>query len=95
MPVLDPKPICSRCHRSIEGSIEFQISSGCYDVTDGFWRQFARLDEKILCDGCMHADPEYQKVMVAGKLRGGAPMKSSLYNCGECGQPLEKCICAH
>jgi len=76
--------VCSRCHRTVEGSIEFQISSGCYDVTDGFWHQFARPGESVLCDGCMHSDLGYQKLF-------HPTMKSSLYNCAQCRQPLEKC----
>lgn len=56
---------CDRCGCTIkDAAIDKQnnITSGYYDVSDGYWGRFARWDEYTICDKCMHSDPKYKEV---------------------------------
>lgn len=52
------KIICDRCAEIIEIG-----ESGIYyyDVTEGFWQQFQRWEEELVCVKCMQKDKKYQK----------------------------------
>lgn len=60
--------ICDRCGATVEGirsSFEYEgriinTTGGFYDLTLG-WERFAKPGEKVICDKCMWADPEYGK----------------------------------
>ena len=53
---------CSRCNNIVEGIRGDGFTAGFYDVAKGYWKPFARREEKRLCDNCMHGSPEYQHV---------------------------------
>ena len=61
---------CDRCKKTIDGIIgdvpstglPNRFTGGFYDVSSGFWGQFARTDENNLCDDCMHSDPKYKEI---------------------------------
>lgn len=51
---------CDRCNKLVEGEVSIDGTTvGYYDVSNGFWAQFARWDELILCDNCILNDPKY------------------------------------
>lgn len=54
---------CDRCHEFKEGCVDQKVTNGCYDVTEGFWSNFARPGERLICDDCMHSDPVYIDAM--------------------------------
>lgn len=59
---------CDRCNQLIDGNVEeipsanipCRCTEGYYDVSEGYWKTFARNNEKIICDNCMHSDLRYQ-----------------------------------
>jgi len=54
---------CDRCGKVVNGIFDDTlgrvITGGYYDVSDGYWKQFARWEEENICDDCMHSDPKY------------------------------------
>lgn len=41
-------------------------TGGFYRITKGdYWEKFAKPNEKIICDNCMHSDPKW--IAVYGK----------------------------
>jgi hypothetical protein len=52
---------CDRCKQEVEGTVDKVVTAGYYDVSEGYWRKFARQDERVVCDNCMYADPRYQE----------------------------------
>jgi len=60
---------CDRCGLCINGYFYIDsdfpsrsYTTGYYDVSSGYWRNFARENEKIVCDGCMISSEEYKKM---------------------------------
>lgn len=53
---------CSACKKEVEGVRGADFTGGFYDVSKGFWKNFARPGEKRLCDNCMWSRPEFQFV---------------------------------
>jgi hypothetical protein len=57
--------ICDRCKKEIDGfhDIILGMTAGYYNLDEGScWQLYARGDEKIICDECMHKDPKYKKL---------------------------------
>ncbi len=58
---------CDRCGKVVRG-LSYQderfglITAGFYDVTVGFWSHFARWEEELVCDECMHSCPKYKAI---------------------------------
>jgi hypothetical protein len=57
---------CDRCGKSVMGLMEItptgqKYTGGFYDVESGYWRRFARREEKNICDECMFNDSRYQE----------------------------------
>ena len=54
---------CDRCGRLVKGQIDAYdnqtITAGFYDVSRGYWSQYARWEEENVCDHCMHTCPKY------------------------------------
>lgn len=50
---------CDRCKKKFEGDEHEGWTYGYYDVSSGYWAQFARPYETIICDDCMWCSPEY------------------------------------
>jgi hypothetical protein len=60
--------ICDRCSKEVEGLENEQGTSGFYRVDKSAWVAFAKdRHEKVICDGCMWADPEYQAIYIGIK----------------------------
>lgn len=58
------RPTCSRCGTDLTACVVAstpEITKGYYDVSQGYWKQFAAPGEVLLCDDCMHADPKYRE----------------------------------
>ena len=59
---------CDRCGKVVSGKIGIcptsgdVITKGYYIVSDGNWSEFARWEEEIICDDCMHIDPKYLEI---------------------------------
>lgn len=59
---------CDRCGKVVNGTIDTCpdtkqiVTGGYYIVSDGNWKEFARWEEEIVCDDCMHSDPKYKKI---------------------------------
>ena len=53
---------CDRCKQEAEGIVDKQVVGGYYDVSEGYWAQFAKQDENIVCDNCMFTDPQFQEI---------------------------------
>lgn len=64
---------CNRCGKVVHGvcseTPQGKMTGGYYDVSEGYWAQFARWEETEICDDCMFADPKY------AKLYGSSPRK--------------------
>jgi len=64
--------ICDRCGKVVHGTIGVCPSTGAivtggyYNVAEGNWKDFARWDEEIVCDDCMHSCPKYKKIYGVG-----------------------------
>lgn len=61
--------ICDRCHRAGKGlwstlPAPAPITAGYYDLTAS-GAEYARGNEKIICDECMYDDPKFQTVLHA------------------------------
>ena len=51
---------CNRCHDVIDGIQDDDTTGGFYIVAlNSFWNKYARPNETVVCDPCMHADPDY------------------------------------
>jgi hypothetical protein len=63
---------CDRCSRKFVGlkstlDAPVPLTGGFYDLTSpGCWTEYARGNEKIVCDECMYDDPKFQVVLRAG-----------------------------
>lgn len=51
---MDKKIICDRCGEIVSGD-------NCYNVTEGYWEQFKRWEEELVCLKCMSSDPKVPK----------------------------------
>lgn len=51
--------VCDRCGRTVEGLRLINATSGFYDMTDEYWKRYAREGERVVCDDCMFKDPNY------------------------------------
>lgn len=76
------KITCDRCGTEVEGLLTAQCTAGFYNVSQplvvdgrtihegGAWSPYGQDGEEYICDHCMWADPEYQKVYSAdGEMR--------------------------
>jgi len=67
MALCDRELVCDRCKQAIKGAeVDLNVTHGFYDVTEGFWAQFARDNgfggkERYVCDSCMWKDPKYRQ----------------------------------
>ena len=52
---------CHRCGNIVDGFEDELGTSGFYRLT-GYWKQFARNPETVICDGCMWKDTKYQEI---------------------------------
>lgn len=64
---------CDRCGKVVEGTIGVCpstgaiITGGYYNVGDeSSWHEFARWEEEIVCDDCMHSCSNYKKIYGVG-----------------------------
>jgi hypothetical protein len=57
---------CDRCGKVVHGIEEVtnvgKYTGGFYDVSEGYWSEFARWEESLVCDQCMHSCPKYRKI---------------------------------
>lgn len=59
---------CDLCKRDLEGYAADRkiggctFTSGCYDVSGGYWAQFVPLGLNTVCDCCMWATEKYRNV---------------------------------
>jgi hypothetical protein len=58
---------CDRCQQEVSGIVgeindRRYYTGGFYDVSEGRWSEFARNEERIVCDYCMFADPKYREM---------------------------------
>ena len=55
--------ICDRCGKDVpEAFIAETVSGGIYDVSSGYWSNYANPGERLVCDACMHADQRYRAI---------------------------------
>lgn len=54
--------VCDRCKAKFTAEEYAGVTCGFYDVSAGYWAIFARDGEKVVCDTCMWADPEYKRL---------------------------------
>ncbi len=54
--------VCSRCHKPVEGyELDGGVTAGFVWISSRRWSKYGREGESALCDGCLLADPEYQR----------------------------------
>ena len=57
---------CDRCGKVVHGMVDETpvgiVTGGFYNVSEGYWSQFARWEEERVCDECMHSCSKYKKV---------------------------------
>lgn len=53
---------CDRCGKVVHGGISEDFTAGFYNVSEGYWSQYARWEEERICDDCMFKDPKYKKI---------------------------------
>ena len=58
---------CDRCGKIVYGQHDedVKLTAGYYDVAEGSWAEFARWEEQVVCDDCMHSDPKYKKIFTS------------------------------